>query len=293
MKPQAADSVAAGPAVDTAAAPGDRGTARTERLSARSGLAVPLTSAGLAIVILSAWQYLPPLFRVPKYVIPQVTDLLSEGVRMWMQENLLHHFISTATMSVLGFVLGSALGAAFGYALGLLPTVERVLSPYILALQIVPKVAFAPLFILWFGYNALPKVTVTVLVVFFPILVNVLQAMRMMDRDMVNLARACNMSRTKIFWKIMVPFSMPNLLAGLRIGTTLAVIGITVGELVGGETGLGYLISFGQGQANTAMVFDAIALLTVIGIAMYWVVAYIEARVLHYVPRAVGGEQAW
>lgn len=147
--------------------------------------------------------------------------------------------------------------------------------------------AFAPLFILWFGYNAWPKLIVTILVVFFPILVNVLQAMRVMDRDMINLARAYNMSRSKIFWKIMVPFSMPNLLAGLRIGATLAVIGITVGELVGGEIGLGYLISFGQGQANTAMVFDAIILLTIIGIVMYWAVTSIETRVLHYVPRAL------
>ena len=85
----------------------------------------------------------------------------------------------------------------------------------------------------------------------------------------------------------MVPFSMPNLLAGLRIGATLAVIGITVGELVGGEMGLGYLISFGQGQANTAMVFDAIALLTVIGIVMYWAVVAAENRILHYLPRAL------
>ena len=136
--------------------------------------------------------------------------------------------------------------------------------------------AFAPLFILWFGYNAWPKLIVTILVVFFPILVNVLQAMRVMDRDLVNLARAYNMSKAKIFFKIMLPFSMPNLLAGLRIGATLAVIGITVGELVGGEIGLGYLISFGQGQANTAMVFDAIGLLTVIGIVMYWAVTAIE-----------------
>jgi NitT/TauT family transport system permease protein len=259
----------------------------------RAGLAAPLASIILAVVMLAAWQYLPPLLGIPKYVIPQVTDLLSEGVEMWKQGNLLSHFISTATMSILGFVLGSALGAASGYALGLMPTVERVLSPYILALQIAPKVAFAPLFILWFGYNSLPKVTVTVLVVFFPILVNVLQAMRMMDRDMINLARAYNMSGAKIFWKIMVPFSLPNLLAGLRIGATLAVIGITVGELVGGEIGLGYLISFGQGQGNTAMVFDAIVLLTVIGIAMYWAVASIEARVLHYVPNAAGSERAW
>jgi NitT/TauT family transport system permease protein len=252
----------------------------------RGGVA-PLASIAVAVTVLLAWQYLPPLFGVPKYIIPRVSDLASEMVRMWYQENLLMHFVSTASMSILGFVLGSVLGAIVGYALGLLPTWEKVLSPYILALQIAPKVAFAPLFILWFGYNALPKLTVTILVVFFPILVNVLQAMRVMDRDLVNLARAYNMGSAKIFWKVMLPSSMPNLMAGLRIGATLAVIGITVGELVGGEVGLGYLISFGQGSANTAMVFDAIALLTVIGIAMYSVVAAVERRVLHYLPRAV------
>jgi NitT/TauT family transport system permease protein len=254
--------------------------------------AAPVASVAVAVVVLIAWQYLPPMFGVPKYIIPRVSDLYSEMIRMWYQENLLKHFISTAAFSILGFVLGSLLGAVAGYALGLLPTWEKVLSPYILALQIAPKVAFAPLFILWFGYNALPKLTVTVLVVFFPILVNVLQAMRVMDRDLVNLARAYNMNLPKIFWKVMLPFSLPNLMAGLRIGATLAVIGITVGELVGGEVGLGYLISFGQGQANTAMVFDAIGLLTVIGIAMYWAVATVENRVLHYLPRAVEAPQA-
>jgi NitT/TauT family transport system permease protein len=256
------------------------------------GSATPLASLALLVAVLIAWQYLPPLFGVPKYIIPKVSDLVSEGIRMWYQENLLRHFISTASMSILGFVLGGLLGAVFGYALGLLPAWEKVLSPYILALQIAPKVAFAPLFILWFGYNAWPKLIVTILVVFFPILVNVLQAMRVMDRDLVNLARAYNMSGAKIFWKIMLPFSMPNLLAGLRIGATLAVIGITVGELVGGEIGLGYLISFGQGQANTAMVFDAIILLTVIGIVMYWAVVAVENRVLHYVPRALDAPPA-
>ncbi len=252
-------------------------------------MAVPAASLALAVVVLLAWQYLPPIFGVPKYIIPRVSDLWFEGIRMWELENLPRHFISTASYAVLGFFIGSLFGAVGGYLLGLLPTWERVLSPYILALQIAPKVAFAPLFILWFGYNALPKLTVTVLVVFFPIMVNVLQAMRVMDRDFVNLARAYNMSPVKIFFKVMLPFSMPNLMAGLRIGATLAVIGITVGELVGGEVGLGYLITFGQGQANTAMVFDAIGLLTVIGIVMYWAVASIEARVLHYLPRVQSG----
>jgi NitT/TauT family transport system permease protein len=255
------------------------------RATARAA-ALPAASVMVAIVVLTVWQFLPPALGVPKYIIPQVTDLIHEMVRMWLQENLLMHFVSTATMTVIGFVLGGLFGAVFGYALGLSPLWEKVLSPYILALQIAPKVAFAPLFIMWFGYNAWPKLIVTVLVVFFPIMVNVLQSMRTVDRDLINLARAYSMSKSQIFWKIRFPSSMPNLMAGLRIGATLAVIGVTVGELVGGEIGLGYLITYGEGQANTAMVFDAIFLLTVIGIAMYWVVARIEARALHYIPRA-------
>jgi len=109
--------------------------------------------------------------------------------------------------------------------------------------------------------------------------------MKTADRDLVNLARAYSMNRAQIFWKVLFPASMPNLLAGLRIGATLAVIGVTVGELVGGNTGLGYLITYGEGQANSAMVFDAIVLLTAIGIVLYWAVAWLEARVLHYLPR--------
>jgi NitT/TauT family transport system permease protein len=246
---------------------------------------VPAASLTVAVVALLAWQYGPPALGVPKYIIPQVTDLVSEMRHMYQQDNLVMHIVSTFSMAILGFVLGGLFGAAFGYGLGLSPLWEKVLSPYLLGLQIAPKVAFAPLFIMWFGYNSIPKLVVTVLVVFFPILVNVLQSMKTVDRDLVNLARAYSMSRGQVFWKVLFPSSMPNLMAGLRIGATLAVIGITVGELVGGEVGLGYLITFGEGQADTAMVFDAILLLTVVGILMYWAVAAVEARVLHYIPR--------
>jgi NitT/TauT family transport system permease protein len=245
-----------------------------------------VATLAVALIVLLIWQYLPPALGVPKYIIPQVTDLISEMRHMWQQDNLLMHIISTFSMAILGFVLGGVFGAVCGYGLGLSPLWEKVLSPYLLGLQIAPKVAFAPLFIMWFGYNAWPKLIVTILVVFFPILVNVLQSMKTVDRDLVNLARAYSMSRAQVFWKVLFPSSMPNLMAGLRIGATLAVIGITVGELVGGEVGLGYLITFGEGQADTAMVFDAILLLTVVGILMYWAVAIIETKVLHYIPRA-------
>jgi NitT/TauT family transport system permease protein len=252
-----------------------------------SSSSILLGSLTFGILFLLAWQFLPPALGVPSYIIPTVTDLAREFGRMVQRENLLVHVFSTVTIASAGFVIGSLLGAAMGYVLGMSVFIEKVLSPYILGLQIAPKVAFAPLFIMWLGYNAWPKLVVTILVVFFPIMVNVLQSMKTVDRDLINLARAYSMSRMQIFWKIEVPASMPALMAGLRIGATLAVIGVTVGELVGGNTGLGYLITFGEGQANTAMVFNAIVLLTLVGIVLYAVVAAIEARVLHYIPRAM------
>ena len=134
-----------------------------------------------------------------------------------------------------GFILGSLLGALFGYLLGMSPTAEFALSPYILALQIAPKVAFAPLFILWMGFTVYPKILVAILIVFFPVMVNVLTAVRSVDPDLINLARSFKATRAQIFWKIEFPSSMPPMFAGLRIGSTLAVVGVVVGELVGGK----------------------------------------------------------
>ena len=191
----------------------------TVRLASPSSIL--LGSLGFGIVFLLAWQFLPPALGVPSFIIPTVTDLAREFGRMVQRENLLVHILSTATIATIGFVIGSFLGAAMGYILGMSVFVEKVLSPYILGLQIAPKVAFAPLFIMWLGYNAWPKLLVTILVVFFPILVNVLQSMKTVDRDLINLARAYSMSRLQIFWKIEVPASMPALMAGLRIGATL------------------------------------------------------------------------
>lgn len=265
--------------------------AETERENARApaprrSANTTLASVALLALLLAAWEFLPPALDVPRFIIPTLSDCLSEFRRMWASDGLVSHTLSTALYTVLGFLIGSALGAAMGYLLGMSPFWEKVLSPYILALQIAPKVAFAPLFIMWFGYNAMPKLLVTVLIVFFPVLVNVLQAMRTVDRDLVNLARAYNLSRLGVFLKVEMPSTLPNLMAGLRIASTLAVIGVTVGELVGGNVGLGFLISYGGGQANAAMVFNAIILLTLIGIALYALLVRIEERLLHYLPKA-------
>ena len=245
-----------------------------------------MASAAVLLVFLAAWQWLPGLAGVPEFILPPPTKVWGEFLRMLDSEKLMFHTGITALEVVVGFVLGSLLGVLIGFALGISPKTELVLSPYLLALQIAPKVAFAPLFVMWMGFTVYPKILVAILIVFFPVMVNVLTAIRAVDPDLVNLGRSFSASRWQIFSMIEYPTTLPPLFSGLRIGATLAVIGVVVGELVGGNMGLGYLLTFGEGQGNTAMVFVAIIMLTIIGIAAYGAVVLAERRVLHWVPRA-------
>jgi NitT/TauT family transport system permease protein len=243
-------------------------------------------SLAVLLVFLLLWQYLPGWLGVPQFVLPPFSQVVAEGVRIWEGERLLWHAGITAAEVVIGFVLGSALGAVIGYALGISPRVEAILSPYLLALQIAPKVAFAPLFVMWLGYTIYPKILVAVLIVFFPVLINVLSAMRAMDGDLINLARSFSATRFQVFRMVEFPTTLPPLFSGLRIASTLAVIGVVVGELVGGNMGLGYLLVFFEGQGNTSGVFVIIGALTVIGILAYYAVVLAEKRVLHYLVNA-------
>jgi NitT/TauT family transport system permease protein len=245
-----------------------------------------LWSLLVLVVFMAVWEYVPGLLGVPEFVLPPFSRVWEEAVRIWGAERLLWHAGITGLEVVIGFILGSLLGALIGYALGLSPKVEAVLSPYLLALQIAPKVAFAPLFVMWLGYTMYPKILVAILIVFFPVLINVLSAMRTMDHDLINLARSFSATRLQVFRMVEFPTTLPPLFSGLRIASTLAVIGVVVGELVGGNMGLGYMLVFFEGQGNTAGVFVVIGALTVIGIVAYYAVVIAEKRVLHYLPSA-------
>jgi NitT/TauT family transport system permease protein len=247
----------------------------------RKGAAASIALLG---AFLAAWQWGPGLLGVPSFIVPPLSMVAAEFLHAWQVDHLLLHTGVTIGEVLAGFVLGSLLGALFGYLLGMSPAAEFALSPYILALQIAPKVAFAPLFILWMGFTVYPKILVAILIVFFPVMINVLTAIRTIDPDLINLARAFTASRAQVFWKIEFPASLPPMFAGLRIGSTLAVVGVVVGELVGGNVGLGYLLTFGEGQANTPLVFVSIVMLTVVGSIAYLGVILVERRVLHYLP---------
>lgn len=257
-------------------------------VGASVGFSAGTVAASLAVLVvfITVWEWLPRAVGVPEFILPPPSKVWSEFLRMLANERLLWHTGITTLEIIVGFVLGCLLGIAIGFVLGLSPKTELVLSPYILALQIAPKVAFAPLFVMWLGYTVYPKILVAILIVFFPVMVNVLTAVRTVDPDMVSLARSFSATRMQIFRLIEYPASLPPLFAGLRIAATLAVIGVVVGELVGGNLGLGYLLTYGEGQGNTAMVFVTIIVLTLIGILAYGAVVLIEHKVLHYLPRA-------
>ena len=249
-------------------------------------LVITLWSLAVLVVFGLAWEFIPGWLGVPTFVLPPLSVVVHEASRIWEVERLMWHAGITGLEVVIGFVLGSALGAVIGYALGISPRVEAILSPYLLALQIAPKVAFAPLFVMWLGYTIYPKILVAVLIVFFPVLINVLSAMRTMDGDLINLARSFSATRFQVFRMVEFPTTLPPLFSGLRIASTLAVIGVVVGELVGGNMGLGYLLVFFEGQGNTSGVFVVIGALTVIGILAYYAVVLAEKRVLHYLASA-------
>ena len=158
-----------------------------------------IISLVLLVASLAMWEWGFRFLGVPSFIVPPASEVVKESVQMWQTNHLLMHTGVTAAEVIAGFVLGSLLGAGIGYLLGMSPTAEFALSPYILALQIAPKVAFAPLFILWMGFTIYPKILVAVLIVFFPVLINVLTAIRAIDFDLINLARLFKATRGQYF----------------------------------------------------------------------------------------------
>jgi NitT/TauT family transport system permease protein len=195
---------------------------------------------------------------------------------------LQRHFAITLGEVLAGLALGTLAATLLGYGVARSPTLERWLTPYIVASQAVPIVAIAPLLVLWFGVGLRSKVLIGALIVFFPILINTVVGLRSVEPDLRDLMRSLRAARWQTFAKLEVPAALPVWLGGLRVGATLAVIGAVVGEFVGADRGLGFLISFGRGQYDTALVFVAAGTLVVMALSLYGLVAWVERVVLRW-----------
>jgi NitT/TauT family transport system permease protein len=250
-----------------------------EAKSRRARLWVVPASLIVAVVV---WEIVADLSRLPAFMLPSPLDVWSRLVRSLADGSLLRNALVTLIEVLGGLGLGMAVALSLGYALAKSPTAERLLAPYVVASQSVPTVAIAPLLVIWFGPGIFSKILVAALIVFFPVLVNSIVGVRSVPDELKDLMRSLRATRWQVFTKLEAPAAMPVILGGLKIGATLSVIGAVVGEFVGSDAGLGFLINVGRGQYDTALVFVAILVLVVMALAMYAIVDFLERRLLRW-----------
>ena len=238
---------------------------------------LPMLALAIALLI---WEGAARWSGIPLFILPPPSAISERLTRALIDGSLLRHTLVTLSEVLAGLALGAVSASLLGYGLAKSSTLERVLSPYIVASQSIPIVAVAPLLVIWFGPGQISKVLICALIVFFPILINTVVGVRTVPSELYDLMRSLRAAKAQIFWKLEVPAAMPILLGGLKIGATLAVIGAVVGEFVGADQGLGFLINLADGLYDTPLVFVAVITLVAMALMLYGVVAMLERRLL-------------
>jgi NitT/TauT family transport system permease protein len=228
------------------------------------------------------WELLVRLTSLPAFILPPPGLVWQRLINALQDGSLLRNAAYTLLEVLLGLFSGGLLATVLGYLLAKSRLLERLVAPYLVATQAVPVVAIAPLLVIWFGPGLFSKVLICTLTVFFPVLVNTVVGLRSVPEDLRDLMRSLRASRAQTLLFLEVPGALPIFLGGLRIGATLSVIGAVVGEFVGSDRGLGFLINVARGQYDTAMVFVAVFALVVLALALYGAVVLLERRLLRW-----------
>ena len=272
--------------------PGSMSTPTSDTPKARRPLRLGTKSWSLLllVVLLGGWELGVRLFHVPKFLIPPVSDI---AVALWRglaasplaKDSLWYHSAITVTEILLGFFVGSAIGLAIGVVVSQMPRLEAILEPYVSALQSLPKVAVAPIIVVWLGFGIGSKVAIICLLTFFPVLVTSIAGFKAVDPDRIDLLRSLSATPWQIFRKAKFPSALPYIFAGLNMAAAFAVVGAIVGEFVGAQAGLGVLIQQMEAQMDTGGSFSVFIVLSVIGIVLTAILRRIQQRVLHWMPQ--------
>ncbi len=217
---------------------------------------------------------------LPAFILPSPGLVWQRLLGVVADGSLWRHTQVTLVEVVGGLGLGLIVASSLGYWVAKLPSLEKLLTPYVVASQAIPVVAVAPLLIIWFKSGLLSKVLICALIVFFPILINTILGLRSVEPDLRDLMRSLKATRWQMFAKLELPSALPVLLSGLKVGATLSVIGAVVGEFVGADRGLGFLVNFGRGQYDTALVFVAVGALVALALGLYGLVTLLERLLL-------------
>ncbi len=239
-----------------------------------------LLAAALALVLLGLWELLVRQWGLSALVLPAPSAI---GASLWTglaTGYFWPHIWATLQALLLGLAAGSAIGLLAGMALAESELLERVLKPYVVVSQVVPKLALAPLFVLWFGFGMLPTVLITALICFFPLMENTLTGLRQVDAQRLQLFRMLGATRLQTLLRLKLPTGLPAILAGLRVAVVLALVGAVVAEFMGASRGLGAVVIAAQGMMDTTLMFAALVLIAAMGLLLYQACLVLERRLL-------------
>jgi len=234
-------------------------------------IVLPIATAAAFLIL---WEIAVRVARIPSVILPPPSEVYDTFLRTYPL--LLQHAVPTMIETVVGFALATVLGVALAVVITYSPTWRAALYPNLVLFQLIPKIALAPLFIVWLGIGMESRLAFALFITFFPIVISMATGLAEVDRAMLRLCRALTATEWQVFVNVRFPYSLPYLFSGMKIGMTMAMIGVIVGEFITAQEGLGYIIIFATSRSETAVIIAAIGLLCALGLALYGVVVLAE-----------------
>lgn len=235
------------------------------------------TTVGL-FVIMVIWQLADIVFQFKKFILPSPTEVYAATSKNWTW--LLEESIPTLQEITIGFALSVIVGLPIAILLSSSRRLEQYINPILIISQTVPKVAIAPLFVIWFGFGMLPKIVIAFLIAFFPIVVDSTIGLKSVPQDLRDLVASTGASKWRALLSVKIPYAAPSIFGGLKLAMTFSTIGAIVGEFVGTSQGLGYIVIVANGRLDTPLVFSAVILLSIIGLLLYNLVSFLESKII-------------
>ncbi|RAY16189.1 ABC transporter permease [Actinomadura craniellae] len=253
------------------------GTRRRPRLDLRENPEFALVPAVFVIVLLG-WEYLLGPLGVEEYVLPRPSQIAASLGDQLSDDLFWGHLWVTLKESLAGYLIGVVTALVLGTLISQIRLVERTLMPYIVAFQTVPKVALAPLFVVWFGFGITSKIVMAAVISFFPMLVNVIEGLRSADADRIQMLTVFGASRSQVFRMVRLPTALPFIFAGLDIGIVFAILGAVVGEFIGAKEGLGYLLLQTNYNFDISGMFAVLVVLSLLGLVAHFLIRAVQRR---------------
>jgi NitT/TauT family transport system permease protein len=226
------------------------------------------------VVILLLWAAVVRLFAIPDYLLPAPQDVAARIVKEWPL--LMKNGAFTLLSVLVGFLASVAIGVPLAFGIVLSRSIERISMPFLVMSQTIPKVAIAPILVVWLGFGILPKIAIVFLISFFPIVVSTVVGLKSVESDMIDLVRSMGARTLKIMLRVRGPSALPQMFAGFKIAICLAVVGAIVGEFVGSDRGLGYLLLTSTGSLDGTLVWSALFILIAMGVTLFAIVSKLE-----------------